>query len=222
MGCAVTDRHQPAEKSRRKTRHGPVAEAGGERWPLVLPGPAAGVAGIWHLALLKLHDQYLAESAQRRTFLWVPVLFAVGILIYFELPREPYLPATVLLAGALSVFAIFNAHTGRPNRVWTILAIVALGTMAANLRTSMLNSPILAQPVFGTVHGTVLAVDERAGRRPRLVLGDPVIEARRPVNTPRRIRISLTGSDSLPPIGDRKSTRLNSSHEIPSRMPSSA
>ena len=49
---------------------------------------------------------------------------------------------------------------------------------------------------------------------------EDILESVKPILT--ETKCSLTLSDEMVPVGDRKSTRLNSSHRCTSRMPSSA
>ncbi len=154
-----------------------------------------------------LRDQFVAECGQRRSFLWTPVLFAGGILLYGQLPREPMLPAIVLAAVLTAIVATWRYRQNRPFRVWLAVALVAAGMSAAMLRVTWLDGPALDRPLFGSVEGTVAEIDVRAGRPPRIVLADPAIDARRAVRLPRRIRVSLTRSDAVPQVGQRITVR---------------
>lgn len=154
-----------------------------------------------------LRHQFVGECGQRRSFLWIPILFAAGILVYGRLPREPMLPAIIAVAVFSASVAAWRYRRNRPFRAWLAIALVACGTLAAQLRTEWLTGPVLDQPVFGTLDGTVAEIDVRAGRPVRLVLTDPAIETWQPVRLPGRIRVSLTGRDTNPEIGQRIAVR---------------
>src|SRR5512145_2834983 len=60
-------------------------------------GDAGGLAlGGWsRLPLLAAIARNL-EAEQERWFLWLPVMFGVGIALYFSLPDEPWIWAALL------------------------------------------------------------------------------------------------------------------------------
>ena len=73
------------------------------------------------------------------------------------------------------------------------------------------------------------AMDEWSHRIANLLVGNDQTEASLEITLmgpsllfERDTLIAITGADLSPRIGDRKSTRLNSSHSSVSRMPSSA
>jgi competence protein ComEC len=148
-----------------------------------------------------LSESYRNESEQRRTFLWAPVLYAAGILAYYQMPREPLFPALALLAALAALFACYARNKGRLLAIWSAIALAALGGLAAKVRTDNLAGPVLQQALFGTVQGTVVSVQQRADRPPRLVLRDVEIEGSQPPGLPERIRISLIRSDRIPEVG---------------------
>ncbi|HSM41193.1 MAG TPA: hypothetical protein VK862_10625, partial [Afifellaceae bacterium] len=106
-----------------------------------------------------LRNQFVAECGQRRSFLWTPVLFAAGILLYGQLPREPTLPAIVLAAVLTAIVGAWRYRQNRTFRVWLAVALVAAGMAVAMLRVARLAGPMLDRPVFGTV-------EYRRARRP--------------------------------------------------------
>jgi competence protein ComEC len=150
-----------------------------------------------------LRHQFVGECGQRRSFLWTPVLFAAGILVYGQLPREPMLPALIAVAAFAATVAAWQYRKIRPFRVWLAIAVVASGALTAMVRVEWLAGPMLERPVFGTLEGTVAAINVRATRPVRIVLADPLIETRRPVRLPDRVRVSLTGRDTVPQVGQR-------------------
>ena len=67
-------------------------------------------AGIGRLAAL-YRAALETEAEHRRFFLWVPVAFGSGIVLYFCADREPLLPLTAGLAGVFAaVAAVASAH----------------------------------------------------------------------------------------------------------------
>ncbi|MBT8002055.1 MAG: ComEC family competence protein, partial [Rhodospirillales bacterium] len=73
----------------------------------------------------------MALEEQDRWVLWVPVLFGLGIAIYFALPTEP-----VIYGGILGLIAIVGiGYRGRSNRIilWCaiLIGIIIAGFSAA-------------------------------------------------------------------------------------------
>ena len=60
---------------------------GEEEWGGWDPGPAKGRGGLASLILATL-ARTLAQQSDR-WFLWLPVVFAGGIVTYFAIPNEP-------------------------------------------------------------------------------------------------------------------------------------
>lgn len=133
------------------------------------------------------------EAEADRWFLWLPVLFAAGILTYFILYSEPdpRLAAALLLAAVGLCLTLRHAPLGLA-LAGAFLAF-ALGFTAAKLRTEMVRAPVLAKELrYVPVTGFVEAFQRRAGRRARLTLrvislGDLTADA-----MPYRVRVSTT------------------------------
>ena len=56
-------------------------------------------------ALVFWRDCLISELEDRRGFIWLPVAFGTGILLYFALPREPLLAALGLVVFVSAVWA---------------------------------------------------------------------------------------------------------------------
>ncbi len=104
---------------------------------------------------------FLALFAQRdRWGLWLPVPLALGICAYFGLRHEPDGPWAALAVLAVCAVAMW-AKRGRWSALgWLCLLMVALGFLAAYVRTHSLDTVLLAResgPV--TVEGRIVEVD---------------------------------------------------------------
>ena len=150
-----------------------------------------------------LRRQYFEECEQRRTFLWIPVIFAAGILVYFQLTLEPALTPLIVASIGLSGVAMFRFRRDRSFHIWAVAALVSLGATSAKMRTEVLAGPHISEPVYGSVRGTVSEVQIRSDRTPRLILSDPGIDARRTIDLPRKVRITLLRNDAIPTEGLR-------------------
>lgn len=96
-------------------------------------GAPRGRIGLAPLLLTALARALTAESD--RWFLWVPVLFAGGILSYFALPAEPRAIAAAGLLIAATGIALAVRGSGLGLVVGTSVLALAAGFAAAKLRT---------------------------------------------------------------------------------------
>ena len=95
-----------------------------------------------------------------RGFLWLPVAFGIGILVYFALPREPSALALVALAlgpGARRLAA--RGAGSSPSGSWSLRPRSPPGSPATKLRTDRVAAPMLQREMTATV--------DRLGRRAR-------------------------------------------------------
>ena len=145
----------------------------------------------------------LLEAERARWFCWLPVLFGSGIAVYFWLPVEPPLGAAV----APLVLALAMRGAG-PRAMLAVLVldvvlVVALGFLAAKLRTDRVAAPVLRSnmgPVLVRGHVELVEPREVGGERItiRVVsLGDLAAE-----ELPRRVRVrALARASGLAPGG---------------------
>src|SRR5262245_27119508 len=69
-------------------------------------GPALHAATLIGAARAGLGTIFEHEMEEGRGFLWLPILFGIGILVYFALPREPSASVAVLLALFLAFMTV--------------------------------------------------------------------------------------------------------------------
>ena len=160
-----------------------------------------------------------ASAERDRWLLWLPVAVAVGIALYYALPVEPALwPAVAVFIGT-SLLAWLV-------RRWTAFALLAVaiaagaaGFAAAKLRTLAVEAPILAREVGPVlVEGRVLAAEPGAAGG-RIVIAHPRIARLAPERTPERVRIRLSRTDVLPPVGATLRLRAMLLPPTPPAMP---
>jgi competence protein ComEC len=108
------------------------------------------------------------------------------------------LPAILCaLVGAVSYFR------GTFWRLATVLAVCLAGATAAKLRVDGLTGPAIERPLVTELTGRVVGRENRAERRPRVVLDRVQANGLAPDAVPRRIRLSLGPEAGLPPLGAR-------------------
>jgi len=164
----------------------------------------------------------LAEtaSAERdRWLLWLPVMVATGIALYYALPMEPPLwPAGALMAAAGGAAWSLRRHAAFA-LLAVALAAASGGFAAAKWRSLSVAAPILQHDLGPVaVEGRVIAAEpgEAGGR---IVLAAPRIARLGADATPKRIRLRLSRNDSLPPVGSTVRARAMLLPPTPPAMP---
>ena len=143
-----------------------------------------------------------------RWFLWLPVLFAAGVVTYFALPYEP--DGRLGVAGVLAAFGLLLTIRQLPLGLALGGALLAftLGFATAKARTEMVRAPVLTTELrYVTVTGYVEEFEARSGKRDRLTLrvitmGDLKAEAR-----PYRVRITTAAKNATAMTGEAVSVR---------------
>ncbi len=159
------------------------------------------------LPMLVLAARASFAAERERWLLWLPVMFGVGIAVYFGLPTEPppWSGALVVLAGGL--LAVVARARLAAVVVGVALLMTGLGFAAIQFRASVVDAPVIAKrtaPV--SVEGRVVAVEMRdVGHR--ILLQDLVVVGLPPAETPRRIRLVVRQSGPMPGPGDRVGLR---------------
>ncbi|SMX48433.1 ComEC/Rec2 family competence protein [Maliponia aquimaris] len=127
-------------------------------------------------------------------FPWTPVFLAVGIGAYFALRVEP--PVALLWAcGSIGILAVLQQRAGPVfGPVLAGCALVFLGFALAGLRAHTVAGPVLDFRYYGPVEGRVVDIDRSASDALRLTLDRVVLERMDPDDTPRRVRVSLHGT----------------------------
>jgi competence protein ComEC len=128
-----------------------------------------------------------------RAFLFLPVVMAAGILLYFAADREPWLAAGPLALAVFSSAAILlRRRAGAPFAVALGLAFLAAGFSAASLRTASVAAPVLDRVRIAQVSGYVESVEVQAASV-RLLLHVSQIEGMAPGALPGKVRLVAQG-----------------------------
>ena len=148
------------------------------------------------------------EAEADRWFLWLPVLFAGGIVSYFALSSEPDPRLGAALVLAAIGLAITVRHVPLGLALGGALLAFALGFTTAKLRTELVRAPVLAGELrYVPITGFVEKFEHRAGRRARLTLR--VIEAGEldAALRPYRVRVSTAAKDVTARTGEAVALR---------------
>ncbi|MEE9375685.1 MAG: ComEC/Rec2 family competence protein [Rhizobiaceae bacterium] len=137
-------------------------------------------------------------------FLFSPVLFGLGCLVYFTLPREPLLGAFPLVV----LFCLFAAYrVGKEH--WTYLAFTAFamfagGASVAQLRTIQLDTTMLSRSAVGQVKGLIMKAEYRPDGSARYTLdvtGAGGLNLKRVSELPKYVRLSARKGGELHRVG---------------------
>lgn len=142
------------------------------------------------------------QTESDRWFLWIPVLFAGGIVAYFALAQEPSSRAALALVfGAFGVL-VFAKNAPIGLCVGGALLAVAAGFADAKLRTELVRAPVLAEELrYVEVSGFVEAHELRDKGRARLTLRVLSLADLPPDRRPYRVRLTM-------PAGDLSAVRI--------------
>lgn len=118
----------------------------------------------------KIKEQFYKDS--ERWFLWVPVLFGLGIGCYFVLPREPSIWLTLGIIESLIIAAYLLRRRIRQLTVLAILAVVVLGFADVQLKAVYLSRHPLLQEAIDKIYlrGRIVSLDYNSRGNQRAVL----------------------------------------------------
>lgn len=142
------------------------------------------------------------EIEEGRGFLWLPVAFGAGVLLYFALPSEPALPALIVLALLLVIATIRARRAIAAFRCLLIAATVVAGMAGIKGKTDQVTAPRIARDMTVTVSGWVAAEAETAKGGVRILLRVAAIEKVKPADLPRFVRITVRTRTSTLAVGD--------------------
>ncbi len=170
--------------------------------PFGPPGRWRALAGRAGAAGLALGATFEREIDAGRGFLWLPVAFGCGILIYFALPAEPWAPALVA-ASVLLAGAAWRARWRAPLfRLLVVASCLACGLAAAKLRTDGVAAPVMAREAVVTVSGWIAAREEAGSSGARLYLRVHAMSGLGRSPMPRLVRVTVRSKAGALSVGD--------------------
>lgn len=153
---------------------------------------------------------FLHEFEQGRGFLWLPVGVGLGVITYFQLPREPMLPALGALFFLFAWLAIRMRMSSAGFAALIFLTAVFAGLTAAKLRTDLVVAPRLTSERTTTVTGWVEAAEATATGH-RVILRVAGMTGISSELQPKKIRVAFrgdAGSAMMPGMGISLRARL--------------
>lgn len=145
---------------------------------------------------LQAHHRLLRQ--QGHLFPWVPVCIGAGVGLYFTLLEEPAVWLLWVCFGAgLAGMVLRHWLPFVPAVALCALSCGALGMAAAGARAHWMAAPVLDFRYYGAVEGRVVWIDRSASDALRVTLDRVVMERMAPLDTPKRVRVSLHGVQVL-------------------------
>jgi len=146
------------------------------------------------------------EELRGRLILFAPVFLGIGIGVYFLLRAEPDLTGWAVIGSGAVLTAGLGWWIGRSALAgfglpFLALAAVLAGLLIAGARTAYVAAPVLDFRYYGPVEGRVIIIDRSQSDAVRLTLDRVRLDDVAPWKVPRRVRVSLHGSQGyLDPV----------------------
>lgn len=145
----------------------------------------------------------MIHNESSRLPLWLPVLLGCGIALYFAAdaptPFWPYGLGVLVMGGCIMV-----CRKAAYKLVALMMAVLLLGAAASAVRLSIVEAPVLREPVFfKMVEGTVEDIQHKE-KKTKLILGDATVETLAARDTPKWLSVSMRKkeNDTIIHIGD--------------------
>ena len=176
---------------------GPRARAGvwiGDRggFRAAVAAARSGLVLNGHAFAAWLRGCFREEAEQRRLFLWLPVFYGAGIILYHGAEREPSLwaPAAGVVLAAIAWWRLRRAGAVAGVRAAIAIGFLFAGFLAACLHTARVDAPVIKRVTIARTTAFVVSIDQRTNGA-RLVLAPQTIDGLSPEQMPRRIRVSM-------------------------------
>ena len=142
----------------------------------------------------------ILRAERDRLICWLPVLFGLGIGIYFALPTEPSYWLTLVVIELVLLLAYICRFYPAFLKMIAVLAIILAGFTNIQLKTLYL-SKNLPRPTEAEIYirGQVIEQDTNYNGRPRIVLGN--MKNFDDENIKGHYRLTLMHKENIPPVG---------------------
>lgn len=143
--------------------------------------------------------QKIILNERQQWFLWIPVLYAIGILIYFAIPKEPNIYVGIASSVLLLLTALIFYKKKLIFYILLVLFFISSGFAGANIRALRVKAPVLEKEIHSvSVQGKIEEIDTyKTGHR--IFLTNIKTDKISAEKTPYKIRLTV-----LTDIGDAK------------------
>lgn len=164
-------------------------------WPPEAPGRAFAapwrLSGFGENARAYLNRCLSADMAPGRPFLWLPVAFGVGIILYFTAAHEPFWWAGLALTLGLGAAAFATRASSIGFSLLVGLTAIAAGFATATFKSHFISHPVLTAPLYSARISGFVELREERERSDRIVLRIHRIQANRLTQKLERVRLSV-------------------------------
>jgi competence protein ComEC len=151
---------------------------------------------------ISLRFAFERELEHGRGFLWLPVLFGMGIAAYFALPREPLLPALALAAAAAVAAAWTRRNAVASFRIAVACAALLAGLAVAKLRTDLALAPVIPGERTVSLTGWIISEEEAPNGGRRLVVRIASMDGVAPRDVPFNVQVTVRARANALAAGD--------------------
>lgn len=143
------------------------------------------------------------QKEHGRLVLWVPVLFGLGIGIYYLLFSEPDIWITAGISGVLALLTALFWNKGAGRLIFMAALFISLGVLRAEISTRAAAAPVLHEEIFfRPVQGNIDDIQIRE-KGEKLILSNVEIDGIAKDKTPKHISVSLKNVEEGVIVGDR-------------------
>lgn len=145
----------------------------------------------------------LLQQEQNRLVLWLPVLFGVGIGVYFALLNEPSIWQVAGLCALFFFLTIIFSRKLAFSLCFIAMLFVSLGVLRAEIRTIFAQAPVLHEQIFYRLTEGNIADIQIREKGEKLILDNVQIDGLEESETPKHISVSLKEVEQGLNIGDK-------------------
>lgn len=138
-----------------------------------------------------IEEALRAEADAARLAPWLPVVFGVGILLYFAAPHEPSLVAGSGACFFFALIAFFSRERPFAFAFSLALAVTAAGFAIGTLRGYRVTHPMLTKPTQTVVLAGFVEARDATDRSDRIILRLTSATGRGVEHLTGRVRVSL-------------------------------
>lgn len=147
-------------------------------------------SAIRHLTARNLAAAIETELDRGAAFLFLPVLLAIGALVYFNLRVEPS-PKPLVAASALAALLAYLVRSHRLlHYVLAAIAVFFIGVSVAKIESARKATRMLGAEVSTTLSGRVVGIERLENGRTRLTLEVSTTERPKLRYPPERVRLT--------------------------------
>ncbi len=129
----------------------------------------------------------------------VPVVFGIGIAIYFFAPAEPSIAVLCLVSTATGAIVYRSQSRGAGFYLLSIAFFLLAGMAVAQFSVMRSDNPALQTQITTQIEGTVLNTERNSKGHPRYLIAVADMKTVPPLQWPKRVRLSARTAEKFKP-----------------------